>query len=135
MPRHRPPPPGRDTGAVTYHAIIIAVVILAVVGLVVDGGAMLHALQRANDIAREAARSAGQQVDFSDTTGPVSLDLPDAKTAGHAYLTTAGCQSGTIEIHGDVITATCVLVYEPVFLTIGTHTVTGQGQATPLRVN
>ena len=49
-------------GSVTLWAVIIATSFMLVVGLVVDGGAKLRAGQKADQVAREAARSAAQAV-------------------------------------------------------------------------
>jgi hypothetical protein len=123
----------RERGSVTLHGVVGVIAILLVVGLVVDGSARLHALERATSIAREAARQAGQMVDVADGSGAVSLNADSARWLGQVYLDQAGCSGGTIAVRGDLITATCTWVYTPVFLP-GTAAATGSGTAQALRV-
>jgi len=105
--------------------------IFAVIGLVVDGGGMVHAYQRAFAISREAARTAGQEITL-DNFGQVIYDHR-ANLAGQSYLTAHGCDSGTITITSQEITTTCHLSYDPIFLP-GSYQVTGTGSANPHNV-
>jgi hypothetical protein len=114
-------------GATTYYVVVLAVVLLAVVGLVVDGGGMIHAYQRANDISREAARQTVQEARF-DPNGRI-WGGPEAAAAGRAYLTAQGCEGGTVSLSGTTATVTCPYSYDPIFVP-GHYHVTGQGRAT-----
>ncbi|HJV12272.1 MAG TPA: pilus assembly protein TadG-related protein, partial [Propionibacteriaceae bacterium] len=59
----RLPEEHRDKGAVTLMTVVFApVLIFFVWGLIVDGGGMLTADQRADNVAEDAARAAGQQI-------------------------------------------------------------------------
>lgn len=54
-----------DRGTVTMFATIFAVFVLMLAGLLVDGGLMIHARERAADIAEQAARAAADDVDVA----------------------------------------------------------------------
>jgi hypothetical protein len=54
-----------DRGTVAMFTTIFAVFVLALAGLVVDGGLTIHARQRAADIAEQAARAAADDVDVA----------------------------------------------------------------------
>ncbi|MDR1266155.1 MAG: pilus assembly protein [Propionibacteriaceae bacterium] len=123
-----------DKGGITLWAVIVVAALFVTIGLIVDGSAMINAYQRANSIAREAARVAGQQVIPAAPAGDaVVLDPYAAQTAGLAYLATAGCDGGTITIVGGTIDATCPYHYTTIFLP-GNYHATGTGNATPLWV-
>lgn len=51
-----------DRGSTTLWFVIIAFVLVVMTGLVVDGGGKIQARQRANFVAEEAARAAGQEI-------------------------------------------------------------------------
>mgnify|MGYP002683303277 FL=1 len=48
-----------ERGSITLWAVIITSAVLVVMGLVVDGAGQMRATQRADQVAREAARAAG----------------------------------------------------------------------------
>lgn len=54
-----------DQGTVTMFATIFAVFVLMLAGLLVDGGLLIHARERAADIAEQAARAAADDVDVA----------------------------------------------------------------------
>ena len=121
-----------ERGSVTLWAVIITTAVLMIVGLVVDGGAQLRATQRADQVAREAARAAGQAISGDPILGrPGLVDVSRGRQAAAAYLGAAGV-TGDIAVNGATITITAQVRYTPVFLTaigVGTVTVTGTAQA------
>ena len=88
-----------DGGAVTIFVAIAAVGLLALAGLVVDGGAKVRAVQRADRVAAEAARAAGQAVDVAGVLAgrEVRVDRGAAVNAAEAYLRSAGVE-GSVRI-------------------------------------
>ncbi len=105
----RPRAAGGDRGAVTIFVAVAAVGLLALAGLVVDGGAKVRALQRADRVAAEAARAAGQAVDRSAVLagGPVRVDRRAALVAAEASLRAAGARgSARISDDGRVVAVT-----------------------------
>ena len=84
--------PSGDRGAVTLFVAIAMVGLMVLAGLVVDGGAKVRAAQRADRIAAEAARAAGQAIDLTRVLegSAVRVDRGAALRAAEAYLTSAG---------------------------------------------
>jgi hypothetical protein len=81
----------RERGSLSVFAAISAVGLIALCGLVLDGGGHLNAEEEASAVAREAARTACEQIDqqaLRSGRGYV-LDTPSALTAADAYLHTA----------------------------------------------
>jgi len=116
-----------EGGALTLYAVILVVVLCLVVGLVVDGGAMVHAYQRANAVCREAARLAGQELSF-DQSHAVVIGWGEAEQVGQAALAQQGCDQGTVSLAGTTVSVTCHYSYAGTFLPIDYH-VTGRGSA------
>lgn len=82
----------RDDGSVTLFIVVAVVGLLALAGLVVDGGAKVRAVQRADRVAAEAARAAGQSVDVAAVLqgARVRVDPRAAVVAANEYLRAAG---------------------------------------------
>lgn len=124
-------------GSVTLWAVIAVAGLLMVVGLVVDGGGQLRATQQADQVAREAARSAAQAISGDPILGrPGLIDNTRGRQAGFAYLTAAGVP-GDVTIGGGQVRVSTYVSYTPVLLSafgISTITVTGEATATTQRV-
>jgi len=109
----------QDCGAVTIFLSIAVVGLLALAGLVVDGGAKVRAVQRADRVAAEAARAAGQAVDLRDVLAGQSLgvDRREAIAAAEQYLRAAGVE-GTVRVvqGGSGIAVTTTTSVPTVFL-------------------
>lgn len=72
----------RDAGRVSVLLAIALTAILAVIGLAVDGAARLRMMQRAENMAAEAARAGGQEIDRARAiNGEAKIINPDAATA------------------------------------------------------
>jgi hypothetical protein len=125
-----------DDGSVTLFVIVLIIALLAAVGLVVDGGGKIRALQRADEAAREAARAGSQAlyVPAAVRGQHVAVDPAGAARAARAYLDAAGVE-GTAKVSGGVVSVSTRLTYTPVFLTVvgvGAMTVTGTASARPV---
>jgi Flp pilus assembly protein TadG len=125
-----------ERGQATAFMAIFVVALLAVAGLVIDGGYTLAAKRRAIDEAEGAARAGAQALT------PASLRLgsprPDpirATAAADAYLGKTG-HAGTVEVYGDRVSVT-VSFEQPMLILglggLGHVTVTGHGEARPVR--
>lgn len=128
------PPRDGEGGSVTLFVVIAALGLLALIGLVVDGGAKVRAAQRADRLAAEAARAAGQAVDLSAVMAgrEVRVEPRQALTAARAYLEAAG-NSGTARLEADrrSIQVTTTASTRTVFLgLIGIPEFTVHGSAT-----
>lgn len=120
-----------DRGAVTPFAVVAALALMVAVGLVVDGGNKLQALQRADAAAAEAARAAGQAIQPARSIRGQSplVDLDRGVTAAQTYLSAAGV-TGTVDVRGDVIEVTTTTTEPTVFLAaVGIDSVNATGSA------
>ena len=91
-----------DRGAIALFVVVFTVALLAAVGLVVDGGGKVRALQRADEAAREAARAGSQMLDVPSAVrgDGLSIDPAAAARAARAYLDAAGVD-GTVTVQGN----------------------------------
>jgi len=129
---------GDDSGAVSVFVAGIALCLILLIGLVVDGGGRLRAAQRADTLAAEAARSAGQEIDLGQVVadGTVRVSPEAAISAVSSYLSAAGADgSATVSPDGRTISVTVTVAYRPLFSgTVGVRTtVTGTARATLVR--
>ncbi|AFR34596.1 Tad domain-containing protein [Arthrobacter sp. Rue61a] len=119
----------QERGSATPFILILAVGLLIMVGLVVDGGGQVNAKDQANSVAQSAARAA--VVNISDATGgtPV-IDTASAQAAAQTYIAAAG-KTGTVTINGNNVTVTVTSNYQTVFLSLaGINTLTGSATST-----
>jgi Flp pilus assembly protein TadG len=125
-----------DRGAIALFVVVFTVALLAAVGLVVDGGGKVRALQRADEAAREAARAGSQMLDVPAAVrgNGISIDSAAAARAARAYLDAAGVY-GTVTVEGSAVHVSTSVTYQPVFLGaagVGPITVTGSASARPV---
>jgi hypothetical protein len=126
--------PARDEGRIALLVLVLAFALLAMIGLSVDGGGKIRALERADSIASEAARAAGQAIAVPQAIagGDKVVDPTAAAAAARSYLATASV-TGTVTIAPDRkhITVTVTIVYTTQFLgLIGIDQLTATRQAT-----
>ena len=127
-----------ERGSITLWIVTAGFVMIVLVGMAVDLGGQVYAQQHARDVARQAARVGGQQLQAAPAIrgeGAIA-DRSRAVRAARAYLA-AGDVAGTARVTGgDTIEVTTSAVYTTKFLSIiGINhlTVTGHGQATITR--
>jgi hypothetical protein len=124
-------------GTITAFVAGVTVALLAMAGLVADGGYMLAARRQAFDEAEAAARAGAQAVDVDALRdrGIVQLLPEQATQDALAYLERTG-HHGTIEVTGDSITVH-VTFHRPMsmlgLIGLGTKTITGDGTAHGVR--
>ena len=127
-----------DRGSISIWVVTATIVMMTLVGLAVDLGGQVHAQQRAHDVAAQAARAGGQQVEAAPAVEGryVALDTAAARRAAEQYLAAAGVE-GTVTITGGTTLVVRVTdIYEPTFLAmvgIGDLTVTGDASARLIR--
>lgn len=143
MPELEPPPVpalsgGRlrgDEGGIAIYTAIVTIALLGIIGLAIDGGGKLRATERADAVAMEAARAAGQAIDpATAVTGTgIRVDPAAAQAAAQSYLARAGSQgSTTLSADQTQLTVTVRGSYATKFLAIvgvGSMEVTGHGSA------
>ncbi|MBX7269948.1 hypothetical protein KIF24_30630 [Micromonospora sp. Llam7] len=89
---------GGDAGRVSIFLAVAMVGVLAVIGMAFDGAGQLRTLQRAENLAAEAARAGGQAIDRATAIegGPKQINQPQARRAVRDYLAAAGASSHTV---------------------------------------
>jgi hypothetical protein len=94
-----------EAGTVTAFVAVFAVALIAVAGLVVDGGYMLAGRRAAFDEAEAAARAGAQAVDEDALRqgGAVVVQPDEARQRVADYLARTG-HEGTVEVSGDSVT-------------------------------
>ena len=122
-PRH-PGPALRlvsDRGSLSTYFVMAVIGAIPLVGLVVDGGGQVRAMQQANDISAETARYAGQSIDIGCATlgSEVSVSPSQAKLAAQRFIehNPADVELSSVTVEGEhtVVVRTRV-TYEPIFL-------------------
>jgi hypothetical protein len=111
----------RERGAVTVFVAVAALGLLALAGLVVDGAAKVRAVQRADRVAAEAARAAGQAVDRSAVLAgtAVRADRRAALAAAQRLLDDAGIEgAATVAPGARAIDVTTVTSQDTVLLAL-----------------
>ncbi|MBI2169360.1 MAG: hypothetical protein HYU28_07660 [Actinobacteria bacterium] len=122
-----------ERGMVTATVVIFTVALLAVTGLVFDGGNVLAARRRAFNEAEAAARAGAQAVDVDVLRAGegVVLDAEDARQHALSYLASIG-RSGEVSVAGDVVRVRLALRQDLSILGafgVGPLTVTGDAEA------
>jgi hypothetical protein len=133
--KHRPP---RDEGRIALLVTVLTLAVLAMIGLSVDGGGKLRALQRADRLATEAARAAGQAIATPQAIrgGEKVVDPVAATQAAQSYLAAAAAAddvTGSVTVSNDrkQVTVAVTITYTTVFLgLIGIQTLPATRQAT-----
>lgn len=133
-PCHPDPPPAPDAerGSITLMLAAMFVGLLALFGIVVDGGTKLDAAQNADAVAQEAARAGAGRVSQSAayTTGQFLVDQQQAVAAARAYLAGGG-YTGTVVPQGRASIRVTVTITKPtqVLSLIGISSVSATGSA------
>jgi Flp pilus assembly protein TadG len=122
LARARPPAPVRlcrlvrcrlaasgDRGSIALYLAIFATAMIAMAGLVIDGGAALATRQKAADVAEQAARAGADALSPESLRGgdpsKLQADPIAARRAADAVLTDAGA-SGEVTVDGGTVTVT-----------------------------
>jgi Flp pilus assembly protein TadG len=124
-----------DVGAATVWMVFGTTIVLAVAGLVYDGGNLIAAKRSAIDDAEETARAGAQAIDPASIRlgGPARLDPDAAVASAQQFLTTNGW-TGTVSADTTTVTVTISRQQSPTFLHalgVGSKTVNGTATARP----
>ncbi|RYB88296.1 hypothetical protein EUA06_21860 [Nocardioides glacieisoli] len=102
----RPPRRQDERGAATIFVVLFTVALLAVAGLVIDGGYALGAKREAMNNAEQAARAGADALNQGALRDGQTMVAPGrAVNAAQAYLALVGAQ-GTVDIAGGEVTVT-----------------------------
>lgn len=95
-----------ETGAATIFVVLWAVALLAVAGLVIDGGYALAAHRKAMNVAEQAARTGADALSTGALRdGDVRVASARAAGAAQSYLAQVG-SSGRVRVNGGEVTVT-----------------------------
>lgn len=100
-----------EAGFVSLYVVVITVGLLAMAGLVIDGGNALAAREQATDVAQQAARAGADALTPQSLRGsPTGLTASPAtaQAAANRVLDTAGV-TGTVNVDGNNVTVTAVV--------------------------
>ncbi len=123
-----------ERGALSLMVVVLFVVLAALAGIVVDGGAKLIADEDAVALAQEAARAGATTVNVSSAyaSGSFVVARAQALAAARRYLVDAGCDRFAVAAVGTRTIRVSVTITEPTrFLSlIGVDAFTSTGTAT-----
>jgi Flp pilus assembly protein TadG len=96
-----------DEGAATVFVVVLVPALLAMAGLVIDGGYALAARQEAAATAEQAARAGADALarDSLREAGPIRLNPAAATAAANDYLARSG-HAGTARVEGQAVVVT-----------------------------
>ena len=123
-----------ESGMVTAFVVVFTLALVAMAGLVADGGLALSAKVQAIDDAQAAARAGAQAIDVPlyRSTGQITLDAQQATQDAEGFLARSG-HTGSVTVDGEQVTVT-VTIRQPTqilsLVGIGQLTETGTGTAT-----
>jgi hypothetical protein len=124
----------RERGSLSLMLVILFVALVALAGIVADGGAKLTADDNAVALAQEAARAGATTVDESAaySAGSFVVSQQQALTAARSYLIGAGYDRYSVAPEGSRAIRVSVTISEPTrFLAlIGVDSFTCTGTAT-----
>lgn len=130
--------PDQRGSALTTGAVLLVTVFTLILGIAVDVSGQIQTRRQAFDVAAQAARIAGQQLDadrFLNAGGTLQLSNTNARKAALSYIEHAG-MTGTVTIDGTHITVSATVQYTPAVLSIvgiKTLPVTGTADARAVR--
>ena len=127
-----------EHGSITLWMVTASFAMMMLVGLAVDLGGQVHAQQRAHNVAGQAARAGGQEVQAAPAVQGryVAIDAAAARSAAQDYLSAAGVNGSVSVTDATTITVTVTDSYRPTFLGViglGDLRVTGEASARLIR--
>lgn len=124
-----------ERGTVMFWMIPLMLGLIAMAGLIVDGGNAIAARERAEDVAQQAARAGADAlspVSLRDS-GPndISADPGAARAAAQRVLDTAGISNPSVTVDGDSVTVS-VTVHEhaQILSAFGLNDISGSATST-----
>ncbi|HHW82874.1 MAG TPA: hypothetical protein GX743_03485 [Actinomycetales bacterium] len=122
-----------ERGSISSFIIVMTLALFLAVGLVVDGGRKIAAIEEATSIAQHSAVLAANQLDFTQhqlTGARPEIDVPRAVSEGNNAIAAAGAQAVPgIEVTGYTVCSRVQVTRDTAFLSlIGIGSVTGVGE-------
>jgi len=128
-----------ERGSITIWLAMASFVMIVLVGLAVDLTGQVHAQQRARDVAAQAARIGGEQVNPAPAVRGLgaTVNTSQAVSAARAYLASSGVEGSVSIANGTTLTVSTTDTYQTKFLSIvglSGMRVSGSAQARLIRV-
>ena len=125
-----------ERGAITVFVVIIFIALIAMAGLVIDGGSALATKRRAMNTAEQAARVGADALDPASLRSGQPVVAPSrAISAAQAYLDKVGAE-GTVGVDGGTVTVTVTADYDTAMLAaIGVNRMTVTSKASAVSIN
>lgn len=125
-----------ERGAAMPFVILFTVALLAVAGLVIDGGYALGERREAMNTAEQAARAGADALDAGALRDGRTQVMPgQARAAARAYLTAVGAR-GTVSVSGGEVTVTVTSRQETTILSaVGVSSLPVRATATAVSIN
>lgn len=107
-----------ERGSISLFLVVGVIALMVAIGLVVDGGGKIRALQRAEGLAAQAARAGGQAINEGQAVrgAGVSVNGPIARAAAQDYLAQAGAEGTVTIVNGARLRVVVTTRYQPIFL-------------------
>ena len=107
-----------ERGSITIWLALSSFVMVFLVGLAVDLGGQVHTQQRGHDLAAQAARAGGEELQASRAIQgrALAIDAATARAAAQRYLAAAGVHGTARVTGGDTLTVTVRDTYQTKFL-------------------
>ena len=120
-----------ERGNVTLTTLVMVAVLIALGGLLTDGGERIAAVSETKRVAEQAARAGANELDTDSLrTGGFNVDAASAARRAQAYIASQGL-TGTVNIDGGAVTVRVSKPTSPVILSaFGVGGVTVHGEAT-----
>lgn len=122
-----------QAGFVSLYVAVITMGLLAMAGLVIDGGNALAAREQATDAAQQASRAGADALTPASLRGsPADLTVNPAaaQMAANRVLDTANV-TGTVHVHGDSVSVTVTVHQATAILSaVGIDQISGTATAT-----
>lgn len=130
------PDGGTERGFASVWIVFLAGALLAVAGLVIDGGYAMAAKREASRAAEQSARAGADAIDVdSIRAGGHDLDPAKAVSAARSYLAAAG-ETGSVDISGAQVTVTVTKHHHSLILSaFGKSDFTVQASATSTSID
>ncbi len=138
MTRTDSPADGRapcEGGSISAFVALLAVALMALAGLAIDGGRVMEARQAANAEAEQAARAGAAALSISGLReGGLALNVPAAITAAEAFTDASGHPGSAAVVGSTVVVTVDYRLPTDVLgiVGIGSLVVSGRGAATDL---
>lgn len=125
-----------ERGSVTPLVVVFVVALLAVAGLVIDGGYALGAKREAMNTAEQAARSGADALnEGSLRDGTIRVDPSRAVRGANAYLSSVGAR-GRVEVDGSEVRVTVFGRSDTAILSaVGIRTLRVEASATAVSIS